>query len=200
MITNEEALVYLEVDSTIWPLPLWDVAQFREVVRVTKLAAIKEFLSSKNAAPLAIRNLAASDLGLTPRHWNEQTSGTFNAWENSAIANQPVADATWIGIFGAVDLSTDAAVSAIRVIAGGAQMREWDLQACFNPNIIAGADLSRIAIASSPIIIGENRRVTIQQYTRGATNADARAAEVMLLGIVVEQTGGVGGLTAAVGG
>ena len=81
-------------------------------------------------------------------------------------------------------------------------MREWDLQATFNPNVAIGtySDLSRVAIGSSPVIVGENRQITVQHYTRGATNADAGPAEVMLLGIVIEQIGGTGGLTAAVGG
>lgn len=188
---------HLKLDSTIWPAPLWEIKAFRDNIRVAKLVASKELLSRMGPINLTARNLMGVDVGLSTRHWHEQTSGTVNAWENSVVSANSVPDNTVLGIVGCVDLGTQGSVSAIRLEVGGLRAREWDLQAGFNPNITGGGyvDLTRIYIASSPLTVAPLAEVTITMYPRGATNTDALPANVVILGIVIEQEGGSSGLT-----
>lgn len=196
-ISPEEALRQVTIDSTIWPLPLWGVPKFRAVVRAATVSAAQQAINALGPQNLVARNLAGSDLGLSTRHWNEQTSGTFNAFEDSAVAANTTPDNTGLGLFGVVDIGIQGSVSAIRIETGGARPVEWDLQPGFNPNVAVGAyaDLSRVYIAKNVLAIGPAKSITVRYYTRGASNMDAAPAELVLLGIVVEQEAAGSGLT-----
>lgn len=195
---DREALDQIRVDSVIWPLPLLESRLFRMVVRAARLLAVKEFINEEGVQDLVVRNLAANDLARANRQWREQTSGTVNAWENSQIANNAVAASTFVAVFGVADLGNQGSVGAIRLTVGGSQVREWDLQAGFNPNAAARSyvDLARYYVSLSPVVISPQINVTMEFYPRGATNTDALPSELVVLGIVVERVGGTGGLSA----
>jgi hypothetical protein len=132
---------------------------------------------------LTVRDLLPQDIGFGNQAWNEQTGTTSNAYEDSQVASDSIADDTWIGICGVQDQSTIPSVSALRWDVGGTRVAQWNISM-----INSGDHPNKAGLTLSPIIVSRNKIVTIQHYIRQGGNRKG-STELAYIGYVVELEG-----------
>ena len=133
---------------------------------------------------LIVRGMLPSDIGETNEQWADQTATTTNAYENTIIATQSVADQRFLGIYGLVYYGQQV-VRAIRWTVKSRLMAHWDLSAIISDDTRLDA---RTAYALSPFTIPQNISVTIAQYVN-LPAAVIYSTEIAYLGITVEKAG-----------
>jgi len=134
-----------------------------------------------------IRTLKPSDLGETNEVWNDTVTAVGNAFQNSMIASQNIADDTVIGIYGLVDLTEHQSVSYVRISVGAGIRGEWDL----HPFLGTPSDnpIYRTGYAMTPIIATQNTNILIEQYPINASPQVVKSSYIVYLGITAEPAG-----------
>ena len=193
----------IELLSLVTPVADLTPEARQNVVRQTvlkvegKAMAIPAF----KGTTLIARHLAGNDLGLTAQVWNEtvsRTAGTANTYEDSAI-NGTTARDRYIGIYGVYVASSVDSVSSLRFVVGGRRTHQWDLQAVIHEEPWTQTREQRTLYAYAaqsgeidPVLIPPNTTILVRHYVRGGTGVGIQAAELVLLGIVIEPFGGGG--------
>lgn len=169
-------------------------------------AALQAAVTEMGNGNFVSRALFASDFGaISTNTWTETTSGS--TWATTAFADgSQVLDNIFIGIYGCKFLydeiadglngGFDPVVTGIRLQTGGARVAQWDLNVIYQSqmsaatvaNVYGGNTPFVTGIASSPVVMTQNKGATVQFLER-TTGLDFN---VPLLGVVVEPVGGGG--------
>lgn len=180
------------------------------IINTTILTTVAMARRELGDIELNVRALLAHDFGaLTDpdNNWLETTGGT--GWADSAFANgSQVPDNTFLGIYGARYMfdedadgligGFDPVVDALRLSIGGSRVAQWDLnvlykaaaQVATQANVWGPLLDHKSGIVESPIIVTQNKTVTVQFLERATTLDFA----VMILGVTVEPVGQGAGL------
>jgi len=193
----------IELLSLVTPVADLTPEARQNVVRQTILKVEGKALAipAFKGTTLIVRQLAGNDLGLTTQVWNEtvsRTAGTANTYEDSAI-NGTTARDRYIGIYGVYVASSVDSVSSLRFVVGGRRTHQWDLQAVIHEEPWTQTREQRTLYAYAaqsgeidPVLIPPNTTILVRHYVRGGTGVGIQAAELVLLGIVIEPFGGGG--------
>ena len=134
---------------------------------------------------LTVRGLVPSDLGETNEQWADQTGTTTNAFENTIIATQTIANERFCGIYGVLYTGDAQVVRVLRITVKSQIRAHWDLSPIISDDTRLDA---RTAYALSPFTIPQNTSVLIEQYLNIPVAA-ANAVEIAYLGVTVEKAG-----------
>jgi len=125
--------------------------------------------------------------------WAEQvTASGTQAFQDSKIANQNVPDNTSVALYGLVDTSEGGQiVQALRITTGQGVRAIWDLFPIIGSDpSVSGSVRCRTMYAMTPIIISRNLNITIEYFVRPSNPSVTRSAEIALLGLTCEGSGG----------
>lgn len=196
----------IKTDSWLTPADWLTPPDIQEAIDAARAAALEAAFEELGQVNVVVRPLFASDFGaVSTNSWLEATAGT--TWADSAFANgSQVADNVFIAIYGAQwqheELSAgegggfNPAVTALRIAIGGARVAQWDLNVIYRGQNSAGTPANAygslanypVGIATSPVVLTQNKGATVQFLERAAT----LNFTVVLLGLVVEPVGGGG--------
>lgn len=161
-----------------------------EVRRARELAiqeTVRVAEEGLRGADVTVRDMLPSDLGETNEIWADQTGTTANAWENTHIASQSIANERFVGVYGLVNTSQDSRVVALRFTIGSALRAQWSL---FPLDTDDQRIETRTGIALSPWVVKQNQQLTIEQYISG-TPVRIGSTHIAYLGVTVEKVGRV---------
>jgi hypothetical protein len=153
---------------------------------------------------LISRSIVPTDLALTNARWTETSGTSANAFTNTSISSNTVADDRYVGIWGVrlfTPMSTvdnDASLAALeqmqypisilRIDVGGTRVAQWDLYPLMSIQIdLAESHAFRpiSGLTLTPVLIGPNKSVTISEYVTVSTALYTLGLE----GVVVEPEG-----------
>jgi len=133
-------------------------------------------LNIKNTSGLIERFLRPEDVGVASPEWT--FSITTGAWR-AIVDSEEIEDNRFIGICGVAYMQdTTQAASAIKITAGGQDLRFWNVQ-----DINLSDDMRYFF--DDPIIVKQNTNLTVEAYAR----ATGTTEKIVLLGQVVEKAG-----------
>ena len=172
-------------ESVIFPAILLSRESIQRIYQECRNRAINAARTGMPGVRLTVRGLLPSDLGETNEIWSDQLTTTANAYQNSIIASQNIANERYIGIYGLTYIGTQA-VRALRWTVKATKIAVWDLTPILSDDVRLDA---RTGYTPAPFIVPQNIGVTVEQYPLGGVEAGIQAANIAYLGVVVEKAG-----------